>query len=175
LVFNVSLFRINPRKSASSVKAGPNFSEQGKMPERRNFMRHYETIFIINPSLSDDEYKNIVQKYNGILEKNKGAIIKTDLWGVQRLAYPVRKEEKGFYVLLDYCGLSGLTAELEHELKLDDRVLKYQTVKLADKADPEELIRQIQEKAAKKEQAAADENPGRPEESAKMKEVPHGN
>jgi len=138
-------------------------------------MRHYETLFIIKPNLSDDEYKNIVQKYNGILEKNKGVIIKTDLWGVQRLAYLVRKEEKGFYALLDYCGLSGLTAELERELKLDDRILNYQTIKIADKADPAELLRQIQERTAKSEPAATDESQGQPDPSAKMKEVPHGN
>jgi len=138
-------------------------------------MRHYETLLIIKPNLSDDEYKNIVQKYNGILEKNKGVIIKTDLWGIQRLAYPVRKEEKGFYVLHDYCGLSGLTAELERELKLDDRILNYQTIKIADKADPVELLRQIQEKTAKTEPAATEETQGQPDPSAKMKEVPHGN
>jgi small subunit ribosomal protein S6 len=112
-------------------------------------MRHYETIFIINPELTDEDYKAVLSKFNTLVEKLKGVMIKVEEWGKQRLAYTVKKFDRGSYVLFNYCGESGVPAELERDLKLDDRVIKFQTVKLADSADPEELIRKAQD--AKKE------------------------
>jgi small subunit ribosomal protein S6 len=111
-------------------------------------MRHYETIYIINPDLSEEDCKTEIEKYGDLTEKSKGVIIKTKEWGKQRLAYDIRKFDKGFYVYMEYCADAGVTAELERAMKLDDMILKYQTVKLADKADPEELL--LKEKEAEK-------------------------
>ena len=112
-------------------------------------MRHYETIYIANPDFSEEAYKDLISKCNGIIEKNKGVPIKVEEWGKNRLAYLVKKFDRGSYVLLNFCGESGLTRELEREMKLDERVLKFQTVKLADSADPQALI--LKEKDALKE------------------------
>ncbi len=103
-------------------------------------MRHYEIIYIINPNESDDEFNAIVEKFNNLIVNQKGVIIKTQKWGKQRLAYTVKKFNNGFYVLVDFCANPGVTTELERNLNLDDRIIKYQTVKLAEKADPQELI-----------------------------------
>lgn len=112
-------------------------------------MRHYEIIYIINPNESDDEFNEIVEKFNNLIVNQKGIIIKTQKWGKQRLAYTVKKFNNGFYVLVDFCANPGVTTELERNLNLDDRIIKYQTVKLAEKADPQELIEK--EKEAQKE------------------------
>ena len=120
-------------------------------------MRHYETIYIVDPNLSDEEYGEVTKKFNNLIEKQKGVIIKTDEWGSQRLAYRVKKFDKGFYVLVDYCGNPGITVELERGLKLDARILKYQTVHLADNVDPEELILKEKEKETPKESAVAED------------------
>ena len=112
-------------------------------------MRHYETIFIVNPELTDEDYRAVLSKFNTLVEKLKGVMIKVEEWGKQILAYTVKKFDRGSYVLFNYCGAPGFPAEFERDLKLDDRVIKYQTVKLADSADPEELIRKEQD--AKKE------------------------
>jgi len=114
-------------------------------------MRHYEIIYIINPNESDDEFNEIVEKFNTLIVNQKGIIIKTQKWGKQRLAYTVKKFNNGFYVLVDFCANPGVTTELERNLNLDDRIIKYHTVKLADKADPQELIEK--EKDAQKEAA----------------------
>jgi len=114
-------------------------------------MRHYEIIYIINPNQSDDEFNEIVEKFNNLIVSQKGIIIKTQKWGKQRLAYTVKKYNNGFYVLVDFCADPGVTTELERNLNLDDRIIKYQTVKLAEKADPQELIEK--EKEAQKEAA----------------------
>jgi small subunit ribosomal protein S6 len=110
-------------------------------------MRHYETIFIVNPNLSEEDYREALNKFTTMIEKQKGVLVRVEEWGTQKLAYVVKKFEKGVYVLMNYCGMPGLVAEIERDLKLDDRVLKYQTVKLADKVDPQALI--LREKEAK--------------------------
>ena len=111
-------------------------------------MRHYETIYIVNPNLSDEDYNEISEKFNNLIENQKGVIIKTQKWGKQRLAYAIKKFYNGFYILVDFCADPGVTSELERNLKLDENILKYQTVKLADKADPQELI--LKEKVTEK-------------------------
>ncbi|RLB18304.1 MAG: 30S ribosomal protein S6 [Deltaproteobacteria bacterium] len=105
-------------------------------------MRQYETIYILKPSLSEEVYEEVIGKFNAIIEKNQGVMIKTDRWGERTLAYQLNKFNKGFYVLLEYCGNAALTKELERLFRLDDKVLKYQTVKLSDRADPEALLKE---------------------------------
>jgi len=134
-------------------------------------MRHYEIIYIINPNESDDEFNEIVEKFNTLIVNQKGIIIKTQKWGKQRLAYTVKKFNNGFYVLVDFCANPGVTTELERNLNLDDRIIKYHTVKLADKADPQELIEK--EKDAQKE-AAFTASQEAVEETAAMEEAEAG-
>ena len=124
-------------------------------------MRHYETIYIINPNLVDETYQEVIAKYNGLIEREKGILIKVDEWGTQKMAYDVKKFDKGSYVLVEYCGQSTLTAELERDLKLDDRILLYQTVKLADEVDPEELL--LKEEEVRKARTARPEKVSEPE------------
>ena len=102
-------------------------------------MRYYETLYIINPDLPDDDYRGVVTKFTDLVGKNKGVVTKVDEWGIKTLAYAVKKFNRGSYVLLQYCGQPGITAELKREMSLDDRLLKYQTIKLSDNADPEAL------------------------------------
>ncbi len=108
-------------------------------------MRRYETLYIVNPNLADEDYKEAITKFNSLIEKQKGIIVKVQEWGKQRLAYEVKKLDKGSYVLMDYCGEPEITAELERALKLDERVLMFQTIKLADKVDHQELILKAKE------------------------------
>jgi small subunit ribosomal protein S6 len=102
-------------------------------------MRYYETLYIINPDLADDEYQDVVAKMSNLVEKEKGVVTKVEEWGKRTLAYEVKKFDKGSYVLLQYCGESGIVEQLKREMSLDDRVIKYQTIKLSDHADPEAL------------------------------------
>lgn len=108
-------------------------------------MRHYEIIYIINPNQSDDEFNEIVEKFNNLIVNEKGIIIKTQKWGKQRLAYTVKKFNNGLYVLVNFCANPGVTTELERNLNLDDRIIKYQIVKLSNKADPQELLEKEKE------------------------------
>ncbi|RJR20545.1 MAG: 30S ribosomal protein S6 [Desulfobacteraceae bacterium] len=102
-------------------------------------MNFYETLYLVNPNLPEDEYKGLVAKYASAVEKNRGIIVDVAEWGKKSLAYQVKKFYTGFYVLLQYCGEAGTTAGLQHEMRLDDRVLKFQTVKIRSNVDPEQV------------------------------------
>lgn len=127
-------------------------------------MRYYETIYIINPDLSDDETKEVITKFNDLLEKNKGVIIKVDEWGRRTLAYAIKKFNKGYYVLLQYCGEGNIIAGIERGLRLDEKILQYQTVKLSDDVNPEDL-RAEADKENQDEEAEAVEEPSAQEDS----------
>ena len=111
-------------------------------------MRYYETLYLINPDLAEDTYRDVVDKFNNLIEKNNGVTIKVDEWGKKTLAYDIKKFDKGYYVLLRYCGEPDLLAELRRYFKLDDRVLKYQSIKLSNNADPEALKAKTKEPKA---------------------------
>ena len=128
-------------------------------------MRHYELIYIVNPNLNGDDYQELLKKYSEIIESNKGVIIKTDEWGKQRLAYRIRKFYNGVYVYVEFCAEAESIAELERNLKLDDNILKFQTVKLADQANPEELIQKAQS-SGKTEESASEETDEKEEQGS---------
>ena len=99
-------------------------------------MRRYENICIVKPNLSEDEVKAIIDRNSGIIEKDGGAVIKLDKWGLRRLAYPINKEAQGYYVYTEFAGTPKALAEIERLFRIDDKVMKYLTVKLEDHCDP---------------------------------------
>ena len=102
-------------------------------------MRYYETLYLISPELAEEDCGGIIDKFNSLIEKNKGVVVKADKWGKKTLAYQIKKFDKGYYVLLQYCGGPALLTELHRNFNLDDKILKYQTIKLSDNEDPEAL------------------------------------
>ncbi|MBW1715963.1 MAG: 30S ribosomal protein S6 [Deltaproteobacteria bacterium] len=103
-------------------------------------MRRYETICIANPNLDDEALKGVVTKFSDLIRKKKGHVVKIEEWGKRKMAYEVKRFDKGHYVLLDFCGFPEIITELERNLKLDDRILKYSTVKIDEDVNPSELI-----------------------------------
>jgi small subunit ribosomal protein S6 len=114
-------------------------------------MRRYETFIIISPDLSEEQRGPLLDRVRETMTQMGGFIVREDVWGSRRLAYPIRKKERGFYVRFDYCGSSQLVNEIERFFRIDERVLKYMTV-LLDKLPNVERIR---EEMAKAEQEAA--------------------
>ena len=103
-------------------------------------MNHYETIYIVNPTLEDDSLKEAIDKFSDLIKKLKGSIVKVNEWGKRKLAYDVKRFDKGYYVVLDFCALPKMVTELERNLKLDDRILKYITVKIDENVDLKDLV-----------------------------------
>ena len=108
-------------------------------------MRFYETLYLLRSDLSEDQYQELLKKYNDRITSLDGIVIHVDEWGKKNLAYPIRKFEEGYYIIVKYCGRPGIVQDLEREFKLDENILRYLTVKLSDKADPEELKKRFSE------------------------------
>ncbi len=93
-------------------------------------MRMYETIFIVQPDLGDEDLKVIAAKVQDVITNMKGDFKRLEDWGPRKLAYPINKFARGRYYYLRFDGDSTLIAELERRLRLDDKVIRYQSVKL---------------------------------------------
>jgi small subunit ribosomal protein S6 len=119
-------------------------------------MKRYETIVIIDPDLSKEVEAPILERVNDLIPQYKGVLIETDDWGTKKLAYEINKKNRGHYVRLDYCGGGALVQEMERFFRIDDKVMKFMTVLLDDDADLDAIKAEMDEKAAKKEQAAAE-------------------
>ena len=102
-------------------------------------MRRYETIFITHPEVPEEELSELQAKINSILTSFKGEIIKLDDWGVRKLTYEIRKNSRGRFFLMDYAAGTDLIRELERNLRLHDRVLRFQTVKIGDQLTPDSV------------------------------------
>jgi small subunit ribosomal protein S6 len=109
-------------------------------------MRRYELIYIVNPNLDAESLGEVIAKFSDLTKKLKGYLIEVTEWGKKKLAYEVKRFDKGYYIVFDFCGLPETVKELERNLKLDDRVLKYLTVKIDEDVDPKELARKEKEK-----------------------------
>jgi small subunit ribosomal protein S6 len=109
-------------------------------------MRRYELIYIVNPNLDAESLGEVVAKFSDLTKKLKGYVVKVTEWGKKKLAYEVKRFDKGYYIVFDFCGLPETVKELERNLKLDDRVLKYLTVKIDEDVDPKELAPKDKEK-----------------------------
>ncbi len=118
-------------------------------------MREYEVLYIAHPDLEGDRLKEVVDKFSGIVAQNGGEVLKVEEWGKQKLAYLVEKCSKGQYVLMNVAAPSTLTSELERNLRLDELVLKYLTVKISDQVDVEARKKEIAASRAKAEERSS--------------------
>ncbi|WP_373056445.1 30S ribosomal protein S6 [Zunongwangia sp. H14] len=112
-------------------------------------MNHYETVFILNPVLSDEQIKETVKKYEEFLVSKGAEMISKEDWGLKKLAYPIQNKKSGFYHLFEFKAPGESIEPLELAFRRDERMMRYLTVKL-DKhaiAWAEKRRKRIQEKA----------------------------
>jgi len=121
-------------------------------------MRRYETIFIARPNVAEDEIEAVINRTTSIIDGDGGTIIKIDKWGLKKLAYLIKKESQGNYVFLDYAGVPASVSEIERIFRIDDKVLKYLTVKLADSCDPEAIKEELAKAESAKEKTGEDKS-----------------
>ena len=106
-------------------------------------MKRYETLFIVQSELPSEDITAIIDRYSKIITDMKGTVLKVERWGKRKLAYLIRKQARGFYILIDFAGRREIVAEVERILKFDDKVLKYMSVKLADSITAEEIEKEL--------------------------------
>ena len=93
-------------------------------------MNNYETVFILNPVLSDDQAKDTVEKFVKVLTKANAQIINTENWGLKKMAYPINKKSTGFYSLIEFTAETSVITTLETEYRRDESVMRFLTTVL---------------------------------------------
>ena len=93
-------------------------------------MNQYETVFIMTPVLSDQQMKETVEKFKGLLTTNGAEIVNEENWGMKKMAYPIKKKTTGFYSLLEFKAEPQVIEKLEVAFRRDERVVRFLTVKL---------------------------------------------
>jgi small subunit ribosomal protein S6 len=111
-------------------------------------MRTYETLYIVHPEVVGDDLVALIEKYRKVLTDQQAVVLKADNWGSRALAYQVKKQTRGSFVLTVFEAGPTVVAELERRMRIDEKVIKYQTVlfegtlavaPVAEKPAPEEV------------------------------------
>lgn len=106
-------------------------------------MRRYETIIITDPDLSPEQRDPVLQRVADVINQGDGYLALTDEWGTRKLAYEIKKRDRGYYIRFDFCGTGAMINEIERFFRIDDRVLKYMTVLVDKVADIEKIKEEI--------------------------------
>ncbi len=121
-------------------------------------MRRYETIFIADPDLSDEGRDQLFERTKDLIKKQNGFLVEFDEWGSRKLAYDIKKKNRGYYIRLDFCSEAALVEEMERNFRIDDRVLKFMTILLDNEADLENIKEELAAAEAEKEAKEAKNN-----------------
>ncbi|RAV27868.1 30S ribosomal protein S6 [Sinomicrobium soli] len=93
-------------------------------------MNHYETVFILNPVLSDTQVKETVKKFEDFLVSRGAEFVSKEDWGLKKLAYPIQNKKSGFYHLFEFKVNGEAINPYEVEFRRDERVMRFLTVTL---------------------------------------------
>ena len=93
-------------------------------------MNQYETVFIINPVLSEEQVRETVDKFKGLLEAREGKVLHEENWGLRKMAYPIEHKRSGFYHLMEFQAPGEVISTFELEMKRDERIMRFLTVKM---------------------------------------------
>jgi len=100
-------------------------------------VRPYEALYIVHPDLSDEEIATITDKYKRVVEEQGGEVESINRWEKRRLAYEVKGQREGIYVLMNFKSEVKAAAELNRLLKIGDDVLRHMIVRLDEDKDLE--------------------------------------
>ncbi len=128
-------------------------------------MRKYESLYVIHPEVVGDDLTAMVERFQSVLTDQKAEILKLDNWGTRKLAYPIKKQEKGCYVQTIFEAEATVIAEYERRLRLDENVLRFLTVRFEGELveTPEEEVPAAAEEAVEAAPEAAAEKSETPE------------
>jgi len=93
-------------------------------------MPFYENVFIARQDVSSQQVDAMTEEFTKLISENGGQVQKTEYWGVRGLAYRIKKNRKGHYVLMNIDAQSDSLLELERQMRLHEDVLRYMTIKV---------------------------------------------
>jgi small subunit ribosomal protein S6 len=103
-------------------------------------LRDYEILYIVRADLEDDKVQDIIKRVNTLIEKAGGSAERTNVWGKRKLAYEVKHQKEGSYVLQDFQIGSDRVPELEAALKITEDVLRHLIVRKPERATPTPVV-----------------------------------
>jgi len=112
----------------------------------------YETLLIVRPDIEDAAVFGIAEKVEAVLTENGGHILDREDWGKRKLSYPIKKHQKGHYIRMNYLSPAELVAEIERRIRIEDDVVRFMTVRLADAVDVPTRIEQAAVQRAQREE-----------------------
>jgi len=93
-------------------------------------MKYYEHTFITRQDLPENQSKKLINKYEDIINKNSGKVVKIEEWGLRNLSFIIRKNKKGFYFHIKFEGSGETVEKLETAENIDELLIRYLTVKV---------------------------------------------
>ena len=93
-------------------------------------MNNYETVFIMNPVLSEEQMRETVKMFTKTVKKHKAKIGNEEYWGLKKLKYPIQKKNTGFYYFIEFESEGTAINDLEILFKRDERVMRWLTIRL---------------------------------------------
>jgi small subunit ribosomal protein S6 len=102
---------------------------------QRKLMNFYETLFVVKPTLTEEEITAQINKIKDVLTKENAELIAEDAMGMRKLAYPVDKHLRGYYTVLYYKAEGASIAEIERNLKINESIIKFLSVKYSKKKE----------------------------------------
>lgn len=118
-------------------------------------MRRYETVWVVNGDLPDEDVKATIDKFTKIITNQGGTLVGVEEWGRRKLAYKIQGTFRGCYLMADFAALPPVVKELERNFRIDDRVIRYLTMMKSDQVDLVALETEIAAKAQQAARAAA--------------------
>ena len=114
-------------------------------------IRHYETMFIVKPTLTQEEIKAQIETVRNNIEKNGGEIVSAEDWGSRELAYEIDKNKRGYYYVIYFKAPSSSISELERNYRINENILRFIFIKYENKSEIKQWTK-MSDEAAKKEQ-----------------------
>ena len=106
-------------------------------------MNHYETLFILKPTLTDEEIKNQVDTIKSSIEELNGKIEAVNAIGTRKLAYPINKNERGVYTVIYHTTPADAISEIERRLRYNENCLRFLTLKYKNKKEISKFFEQV--------------------------------
>ena len=141
-------------------------------------MREYEFTFIVQPEITEEGLQSICDRFDGVLAKHGSVRLYYDDWGRRRLAYEIRKFQKGHYLILHFLDDGGVVPDIERLARIDDSILRFLTVLVSDgvediearKVEAAALEEERKKRAAERAAREAQEAAARETEAASLPE-----
>ncbi len=103
-------------------------------------MALYEHVFIARQDITASQVEGITADFSKILEENGATVAKTEYWGLKNLAYRIKKNRKGHYILMNIDGPHAAVAEMERHARLNEDIMRFMTIRVEELEEGQSIV-----------------------------------